>query len=237
MKNIFCASLFLFCFYASAQKYYPKLNNLFIETSGEESLFGTDLNYFREGLRAATNKVFYGNLQTSNNGNAAFYSMKVIPRFISEFNILETGVFLKFNATSKEEYPSFPLIANVLVTTNDSGIVGTGNIKIGNAGLILKFNPDEIIAFDLEKNKAIENLAVEFTINDIEYKIQEKSLLTIDVHGNFNSDLKIKKKKFSKDKIYLITITVTKNDLEMSFLDSATNQKITLVKKTGITKK
>ena len=133
-----------------------------MDRSGEESLLGDDLNYFKEGLRAANNKLFYGELQMSNGTNATFYGMKIIPRFIFESNFLNSGMFLKFNATSKEEYPSFSLTYNEFSDFHCTPKSGSGNIEIYNNGLSLAFDGTQITALDTKGNKLPDAVKLNF---------------------------------------------------------------------------
>lgn len=214
---------------ANAQRYYPKLNNLFLENSGDESLFNDDINYFREGLRAVNNKLFYGNMQISTNDNAAFVSMKMIPRFITEFNLLESGMVVKFNATSKEEYPSFPVTYQGYTDTRSEPKTGHGRITIGNRGLSVAFENSQVTALN-DKGKKDLNTKAEFVISDIEYTFEPDSLI-ISLTGDFTTDVKVKKSIIKKNNFSPLIVTVKKGIFFVSYTNLLTGKEIILLEK------
>ncbi|MDR6968053.1 hypothetical protein J2X31_002068 [Flavobacterium arsenatis] len=224
MKNIFYIVILLFYLNGYAQKYFPKLNNLFLQQSGSESLFSDDLNYFREGLLAANNKLFYKDLQTSNSRNAAFYSTSLIPRFITEVNFLETGMLLKFNAKSKDEFPSFPVIFNEFFDSNDGGKFGQGTIDIFDGGISLAFTDKQISTSSKKQNDE----KPEFIVKKISYKIN-KDKLSIELDGNFKTDISIKKQKFAKDLLQKLKIEVVKQSFIVSCINPSNNKDILII--------
>lgn len=224
MKKIICISIFMLGMNCYSQKYFPKLNNLFLEQSGSESIFTEDLNYFREGLRTANNKLFYKNLQTSNATNVAFYGMSIIPRFITEVDFLNTGMLLKFNAKSKEEFPSFPIIYNEHTNSDGDSKAGEGTIDILNEGLSLAFTNEQISI----SNKKPENDKAEFIIKNISYKI-DKDNLSIQLEGNFTTDVIIKKKKIGKDSLRKLEMVAKKDSFVISAIHPGDNKSIVIL--------
>ena len=129
--------------YSYAQNYYPKLNNLFLYEE-QESVFNNETVFFRVGLRKYFNKLFYSNLQTSNNGSianlASFYSLKIIPRFIFETDFFDENIKLKFNVgDDSSKYPSFPVIYNEILTRDENTRTGSGNMTINKGSVSLQF--------------------------------------------------------------------------------------------------
>ena len=224
MKKMIYITFFMLCMNCYSQKYFPKLNNLFLEQSGSESIFTEDINYFREGLRTANNKLFYKNLQTSNATNVAFYGMSIIPRFITDVDFLNTGMLLKFNAKSKEEFPSFPIIYNEHTNSDGDSKVGEGTIQILNDGLSLAFINEQISI----SNKKLENEKTEFIIKKISYKI-EKDNLSIQLEGNFTTDIIIKKKKILKDSIEKLEMEAKKDSFIISAINPSDNKLLVIL--------
>lgn len=220
----------LFAINSYSQRYFPKLNNLFLENIGEESLFSNKTLYFKEGLKVVTNKLFYKNLQTSNGSNSAFYSLSIIPRFIFEYNFLDSGIFIKYSPKSKEEFPSFPIIFNEFTNIDEVSKSGNGNITIGDGGLSLLFDKNQIQSFDFLAKDVINNTKAEFIIEKIEYKINENGL-EIELYGNFITDIKIKKSKIIKSNVAKLLINVQKEVFKVSLIDSLKNKIILITDK------
>lgn len=224
MKNIFYIVVSLFYLNSYAQKYFPKLNNLFLQQSGRESLFSDDLNYFREGLLSANNKLFYKDLQTSNSSKSAFYSTSIIPRFITEVDFLGTGMLLKFNAKSKDEFPSFPLIFNEFFDSDDDGKFGQGTIDIFDDGISLAFTDKHVSISSKKQNDE----KAEFIVKKISYNIN-KDKLSIELDGNFTTDISIKKQKLAKDLVQKLKIEVVKQSFIVSCLHPKNNKDIVIL--------
>jgi hypothetical protein len=229
MKKLSLFVFFLLIQISFGQSYYPKLENLFFTDSTEKPLFNDDINYFKEGLKTATNKLFYGDLQTSNNKNATFYGMKIIPRFILEFDFLKTGMFLKYNPTSKDKFPSFQVTFNEYVYETPEGVkTGSGTIDIYENGLSLVFDAKQIKSYDEVTKNLLENQKAEFFIETIDYKF-EKAGLEIQIKGSFKTAIKINKDKFEKNAISNLTIKVKKESFIVSFVNSKTNKEIKII--------
>jgi hypothetical protein len=229
MKKIIVFIFFLLNQVSLGQGYYPKLDNLFFNDETENSLFNDDINYFKIGLKTATNKLFYGDLQTSNNGNASFYGMKIIPRFLFEFDFLNTGMFIKYNPSSKEKFPSFQITFHEYVNETPKGDkTGSGTIDIYEKGLSLIFNSNQIKSYDLTTKKIVENQKATFFIETIEYKF-EKTGLEIQLKGAFNNAIKIKTDKFDSNSISTILIKVKKEAFLVTCFNPKTNKEIIVI--------
>lgn len=224
MKKIVLIMLLVLRINGYSQRYFPKLNNLFLEQSGQESLFSEDLNYFREGLRSANNKLFYKNLQTSNNSGAAFYSMGIIPRFVTEVDFMNTGMLIKFKGKSDEEFPSFPVIFNEFYNSDENGKFGEGTIDIFDGGISLAFTEKQISILSKTQNEE----KAEFVLKKISYKIN-KDKLSIELDGNFTTDVGIKKQKFSKNSLQNIEIEAIKNSFVISIMNPRDNKKLVIL--------
>jgi hypothetical protein len=229
MKKTLLFFLFILNQISFGQSYYPKLENLFFTESTEKSLFNDNINYFKEGLKTATNKLFYGDLQTSNNGNATFYGMKIIPRFIFTFDFLNTGMFLKYNPTINDKFPSFQVTFHEYVYETPEGVkTGSGSIVIYENGLSLVFDAKQIKSFDEVTKNLTENQKAEFLIETIEYKF-EKADLEIQLKGSFKTAIKINKDKFDKNAISMVTFKVKKETFIVSFLNSKTKKEVKII--------
>lgn len=189
-----------------AQNYYPKLNNLFLYEE-QESVFNNETVFFRIGLRKYFNKLFYSNLQTSNNGSSAnvasFYSLKIIPRFIFETDFFDENIKLKFNVgDDSSKYPSFPVIYNEILTRDENTRTGSGNMTINKGSVSLQFSSKLMSS----SSKTL----VEFLIERIDYKFKNNTF-EIELNGQFNDDVKINKSKIGKNKNQTIKIIVKNN--------------------------
>ena len=192
--------------YSYAQNYYPKLNNLFLYEE-QESVFNNETVFFRVGLRKYFNKLFYSNLQTSNNGSianlASFYSLKIIPRFIFETDFFDKNIKLKFNVgDDSSKYPSFPVIYNEILTRDENTRTGSGNMTINKGSVSLQFSSKLMSS----SSKTL----VEFLIERIDYKFKNNTF-EIELNGQFNDDVKINKSKIGKNKNQTIKIIVKNN--------------------------
>jgi hypothetical protein len=211
--------------FSNAQNYYSKLNNLFLYEE-QESVFNNETIFFRVGLRKYFNKLFYCNLQTSNNGSSAnsasFYSLKIIPRFIFETDFFDENIKLKFNVgddTSK--YPSFPVIYNEIVSKEENAKEGSGNMTLNKGSISLEFS-----------NKLMNSsskMLVEFLIDRIDYKFKN-NIYEIELNGQFTNDVKINKSKISKDSNRTIKIIVKNNNFTL--LVPVEQKELKLIEKT-----
>jgi len=230
MKKLLYLFVLLMGIGSNAQKYFPKVNNLFLYKAEDESLFSEDLNYFKVGVRAVNDKLFYKNFQNSNASNSAFYSLRIIPRFVFEKDFLETGILLKFNAISQEEFPSFPITFTEHYEYNDGNKSGNGRIVIGNKGLSLLFENKEIIALDSIKNKKIKDTKAEFIIKQIDY-LMNNSELEIELFGGFTTAIRLNKMKLQKSEDYKLFIIAKKETITFLMEDPITKNRILIKEK------
>lgn len=227
MKIKINTSILLLCFWignANAQSYYPKLNNLFLENEGSESVFTPETEFFRLELRENFNKLFYGDLQTSNGGSrtsaSAFYSMKIIPRFVFETEFFDSNIYLKFNVENdKSKFPSFPIICNEYnAITDDDKKEGKGDMTTDLGAISLQFS-DKL--FD----SGTKGVKSEFLVERIQYTYKN-NIFDVELLGSFTTDVKLKKTKLQKNteqKIKLrienktVTFFVITNAKELEF--------------------
>lgn len=193
-----------------AQAYYPSLNNFFLYEE-TESVFNKDTEFFRLGLRKNFKKLFYGDLQTSTNGSndnfAAFYSLKIVPRFILETEFFDTEIKLKYNVPNEGKYPSFPLIYNEYLIKEEDNKMGKGDMTINKGSVSLQFSEKLMHA----GRKDVPN---EFLIERIEYEFKNNRF-EINLLGQFSADVKIKKTKIAKDIDHSIKIIVEKGTFSL----------------------
>lgn len=220
MKRILVLAILFVSISASAQAYYPRFTDLFLNDP-DESLFSPDLEYFRKDLKTIADKLFMGDLQTSNSASSAFYSFKIIPR-LSEYNFLNYGVFLRFNVNSKDKYAAVYVSFEEFVDKKEAS--GNGRIDIENNDLSLIFDP-KLVKVSENNQSAISNTnRAEFTIDRIAYKIDQTNL-EIDFTGSFTTDINIHGKKMKKDAILLLTLNASKNKFAISYIDLKTKKK------------
>ncbi len=226
--NTFKLSVLIVLFsisYTYSQNYYPKLNNLFLYEE-QVSVFNNETNFFRIGLRKYFNKLFYSNLQTSNNGSSAnvasFYSLKIIPRFIFETDFFDENIKLKFNVgNDTSKYPSFPVIYNEIVSVVDNFKEGSGNITLDKGTVSLKL-ADKLLSSSSKSS-------IEFLIERIDYKFKN-NIFEIELNGQYTNDVKINKSKISKDSNRTMKIIVKNNTILLLAL--ADQKELKLVEKT-----
>jgi hypothetical protein len=206
---------------ANSQAYYPSLNNFFLNEE-TESVFNNDTEFFRLGLRNYFKKLFYGDLQTSTNGSnnnfAAFYSLKIIPRFIFETDFFDSEIKLKYNVSNEGKYPSFPLIYNEFLINDDSKKKGKGDMTVNKGSVSLQFSDNLIPSLT-------KNIKSEFLIERINYEF-ENNIFKIELLGEFNNDIKIKKHKIAKDSNHSIKILVKKGTFSMFVISDKKEIKI-----------
>jgi hypothetical protein len=194
-----------------AQSYFPKLNNLFLMNEGAESIFTPETEFFRLELRENFNKLFYGDLQTSNGGSrrnsSAFYSMKIIPRFVFETNLFDASMKLKFNVPNDgSKFPSFPIICNEYsAISDDDKKEGKGTISTDKGALSVQFSSKLIASI-------VQEIPSAFLIEQINY-MYKNDVFEIDLQGEFANDVKIKKVKYLKDAIQNLKLVVKNNSV------------------------
>ncbi|MFM2213432.1 MAG: hypothetical protein RL427_695 [Bacteroidota bacterium] len=210
----------------NAQAYYPSLNNFFLYEESE-SVFNKDTEFFRLGLRNNFKKLFYGDLQTSNNGSndnyAAFYSLKIVPRFIFETDFFDTEIKLKYNVPAEGKYPSFPLIYNEYLIKEEDNKMGKGDMTLNKGTVSLQFS--EKLMHSLAKE-----LKNEFLLERINYEFKNNRF-EINLLGQFKNDLKIKKTKITKETDLSIKIIVEKGTFSMYLLSD--KKEIEIITKKG----
>lgn len=195
---------------ANSQAYYPSLNNFFLNEE-TESVFTSDTEFFRLGLRKNFKKLFYGDLQTTNNGTnanfAAFYSLKIIPRFIFENDFFDSEIKLKYNVPNEGKYPSFPLVYNEYLIREGNEKMGKGDITLNKGTVSLQFS-DRLV------NSLSKDLKSEFLIERIAYEFKNDRF-EIHLSGQFSNDIKIKKNKVNKDSNHSLKIVAEKGKFSM----------------------
>ncbi|WP_264551180.1 hypothetical protein [Flavobacterium sp. N2038] len=223
MKKLFLFILFLLNLSVSAQAYYPRFTDFFLNDP-DESLFSPEINYFREELKVASKTIYVGDVQTSTSRSSGFYAFKVVPTSVREYNFLHSGVILRFNVNLREKFASFPVSFEELIDKENSE--GSGRIEIGAQGVSLGFDQKIIKILNPAsiKNKA------DFTVTKIEYKIS-KTNLEIEFKGYFGTDIIIKGKKIKKDKISLLKLNADKIGFDISYETQIKKEKIFSFKK------
>lgn len=228
MKIKITILLFLLTFSVVAQGYYPSFDTLFLNDE-DESLFSADLNYFRKELKVISAKLFLGDIQTSasQDNSSAFYGFKVVPK-ISEYNFLNSGVFLKINVDKNQKHASFPATFEEFIDREEKS--GSGRIDLEmDPGIALAFDQNfiKVWATDLA---SIHNDKAAFRIDKFEYKI-DKTNLEIKFQGAFETDVVIKGKKIKKAAISILTVNAGKTKFEISYLDSVTKKNQNIMEK------
>ncbi|MHC0440369.1 hypothetical protein [Flavobacterium sp. 3-210] len=215
--------MFLLNLNISAQAYYPRFTDFFLNDP-DESLFSPELNYFREELKVATKTIYVGDVQTSTSKSSGFYAFKVVPSSVREYNFLNSGVFLRFNVNLREKFASFPVTFEELIDRDNEE--GSGRIEIGTQGVSLGFDQKIIKILNPAsiKNKA------DFIVTKIEYKIK-KTNLEIEFKGYFGTDIIIKGKKTKKDEISLLTLKADKTGFDISYETQIKKEKLFSFKK------
>ncbi|MTH14660.1 hypothetical protein [Flavobacterium sp. LC2016-01] len=223
MKKIVFVVLLFLNLTVSAQAYFPSFNSLFLNDP-DESLFSPELNYFREELKVVSKTLYVGDVQTATSRSNGFYSFKVVPTSVREYNFLNSGVFLRFNVNLREKHASFPVTFEEFIDEDESG--GKGRIDFDMQGISLAFDQKliKVVNPASVKNKA------DFTITNAEYKIS-KTNLEIVLKGYFATDVIIKGKKIKKDAISFLTLNADKIGFDISYETQINKEKIVVFKK------
>lgn len=228
MKSSFAFLLFFLSVTASAQAYFPSFNTLFLNGDADESLFSSDLNYFREELKVISKTLYIGDLQTSSssfkNTTSSFYGFKIIPTRVLEYNFLNSGIFLKFNVNEKEKHASFPVAFEEFIDEQEEEKKGSGRIDFTPTDISLLFDQKFI------NQSSTSTSRVEFKVKKLEYKI-DKNNLAIELKGDFTTDITIKGKKIKKEVISLLVLNADKNKFTISYTDKVSKKKIFIAEK------
>lgn len=235
MKKAFLIFVILFATFCNAQRYYPALGDIFLnDDDRDETVFYNEIAYFKEGLKTATKKVWMSNLQTSNNGNAAFYSLELIPKWVYEVNFLDTGMILKYNDGKEDKAVGIPLTYHEFTDKRGEEKNGNGRMQLED-GLSLEF-PNEIMTrYSSEFKTDLPDGKCVFDISDLEYKFnpQEKSLY-ITLLGKFKTSVKIGKKAIDLEDVKSVSIHASKGlmKIEMKYAEGKKgDQTVTLITK------
>lgn len=229
MKKLLLSLLFLLHLSVSAQAYYPRFTDLFLNDP-DESLFSPELNYFREELKAVSKTLYIGDVQTSTSNSSGFYGFKIVPTSVREYNVLNSGVFLRFNVNLREKFASFPVTFEEFIDKENSE--GSGRIEIDKQGVSLGFDQKLVKVL----NPASVNNKADFTITKADYKIN-KTNLEIELKGYFATDIIIKGKKIKKDEISLLILNANEKGFDISYTtqkkkgNQIKKEKIYIVKK------
>lgn len=207
------------CFVVSAQQYYPKLDNIFLEDKEpDEIIFHNDIMYIREGLKKATEKVWMKNLQLSVSRGGGFYSLQLIPKWVYDVDLFDTGVVLKFNRGEEDRAKGIPLTFNMNEEINGeiNGEIkrGDGYSQIGK-GLSLEFPTNVLMVLDAS-DKVLKDTKANFTVNGFDYTFNENGTLDVIVKGVFDTSIRIKKENIDKSSVQAIVYHASKNGIVVS---------------------
>jgi hypothetical protein len=214
MKKALLAFSILFVTLCNAQRYYPKLDDMFLpDDDMHETVFYDEIAYFKEGLKTATKKVWMSNLQTSGNGNAAFYSLELIPKWVYEVNFLDTGMFLKYNEGKEDKTVGIPLTYHEYTDKRGEEKNGNGRMYFEN-GLSLEFPVEIMTRYSSEFRTDLPDGKCLFDISGVEYKFDPKQKsLHIDITGKFRTSIKMGKKGIDTSSVQKISVHAAKGSL------------------------
>ncbi|MGQ2983844.1 hypothetical protein [Flavobacterium sp.] len=213
MKNALLPFLLLIASIGNAQKYYPKLDNIFLnDESFNESVFYEDIKWFKEGLRTATKKVWMNGLQTSVNGNSGFYSFDLVPKWVYDINFLDSGMILKFNHAKEDKVSYIPITCTETIERGDEDGYGEGRIEfLQKGGVAVEFPVEVMVPYNAEFKTTIPNAKCLFEPERASYEFDPatKSLF-ISLTGDFTTAVKVGKNTVNKDDIKGISIKASK---------------------------
>ena len=203
------------CFVVSAQKYYPKLDNIFLEDKEpDEIVFHNDIMYIRESLKKATQKVWMNNLQLSVNRGSGFYSLELIPKWVYDVVLFDTGVVLRFNRGEEDRTKGIPLTFNIHEEIDGDIKRGDGYSQIGK-GLSLEFPTNVLMALDAS-DKVLKDAKANFVVKGFDYTFNENGTLDVIVNGVFDTSIRVKKQIINKSSVQSIVYHASKKGIVIS---------------------
>lgn len=197
-----------------SQRYYPKLNNIFLTADDRESVFSNDISFFNLWLKEATNKLFMSNLQTSSNRNSAFYSLEIIPKGNYKTDILNTGILFLLNDNEIDLAKPIPLTFNEFKEVEETTRKGNGYLQILNDKIAIEFPVSLLAPVGDSKNPLSKDAKSKFIISQIDYTI-DNNIIEIKLTGKINSPSKIRKDKVVAEKINTVNFKISKDNIEV----------------------
>ncbi|WP_294822457.1 hypothetical protein [uncultured Flavobacterium sp.] len=212
-------SLFLFIAgMCNAQKYYPKLDNIFLnDEDPDESIFYDEIDWFKEGLRTATKKVWMNGLQMSVNGDSAFYGLDLVPKWVYDINFLDTGMILKFNHAKEDKVSFIPITCTENIDRRGEQKSGEGRIEFfGKGGVALEFPLEIMMPYNTEFKTTIPDIKCLFEPERATYTFDAATkTLAISLTGEFTTAVKVGKTALGKDDVKGILIKVSEGLLNV----------------------
>lgn len=212
MKKALLTFLLLIASVCNAQKYYPKLENMYLQDSDmDESVFYDEITFFRDGLRAAIKKVWMNGLQTSSGGNSAFYSLDLVPKWVYDVDFMQTGMIMKFNHAKEDKVSYIPITCTETIERRDEKS-GEGRIEfLQKGGVALEFPLEILVPYNAEFKTTIPNAKCLFEPERASYVFDPATKsLTISLTGGFTTALKVGKTALSKEDVKAISIRASK---------------------------
>ncbi len=213
MKKLILVFAILFASFGNAQKYYPKLENMYLQAGDmDESVFYEEIVFFRDGLRTAIKKVWLNGLQTSSGGNSAFYSLDLVPKWVYEVNFMETGMILKFNHAKEDKVSYIPITCTETIERRSEEKSGDGRIEfLSKGGVALEFPQAMMTPYNTEFKTTIPDAKCLFEPERATYEFDPATKsLTISLTGAFTTALKVGKTVIGKDDANGISIKASK---------------------------
>lgn len=236
MKKYFWVLCFITTSNIYSQAYYPGLDNLFLTSDADESLFSNDLLYLRTFLKESTKRMFFADLQSaiSSNGTTGFYSLSLIPRGNKSNPILNSGINLIFDPKLPTKIPRIDITVNEIIKEENNIKSLSGYLIASNEGLILEFPNTIIIPLATDTNNNIkEEKKCQFLIRKIDYELSANKFKAT-IEGKFESLIKFTKNDKAPKKINSIIIDANKNEvtINISYIDQKDkNQKFIIIQK------
>ncbi|MCW4468517.1 hypothetical protein OGH69_06050 [Flavobacterium sp. MFBS3-15] len=212
MKKALLPFLLLIACTCNAQKYYPKLENMYLQAGDmDESVFYDEITFFRDGLRAAIKKVWMNGLQTSSGGNSAFYSLDLVPKWVYDVDFMQTGMILKFNHAKEDKVSYIPITCTETLERRDEKS-GEGRIEfLQKGGVALEFPLEIMTPYNTEFKTAIPDAKCLFEPERATYGFDPATKsLSISLTGAFTTALKVGKTAIGKEDVTGISIKVRK---------------------------
>lgn len=205
--------LLLIASVCNAQKYYPKLENMYLQVEdNDESVFYDEITFFRDGLRAAIKKVWINELQTSSGGNSAFYSLDLVPKWVYDVDFMQTGMILKFNHAKEDKLSYIPITCTETIDRRSEERSGEGRIEfLGKGGVALEFPSAILTPYNAEFKTTIPDAKCLFEPERATYEFDPATKsLSISLTGRFTTALKVGKTAINKEDVNGISIKASK---------------------------
>ena len=217
MKKLFLFFILFFAVIATAQNYYPKLNNYIL--TDEESILAKSPEFakFSTELLRVTNKIFYKNFQFSGAENTSiFYSLQLIPKKDTVSNVFNSKITLVFDKEFNTKADGIPMTYQQHKSFEAKKLKSV--LTLDKGGVYLEFSdrlfrPGKLFQENLRYNIT----SVETTI--------ENGIAEFKMFGAFPEEIKLKRSPTQEIKEINLIVEQNKVKIIVPYFDRKENPK------------